>query len=67
MPIKVFVGVTNCYISDFEEEEKTLLLYEGEGKLSRVRFRLIYRDFPEVRLYTEWDSTLARKRIGLVL
>ncbi len=34
---------TGCYVSDLEEEEKTLLLHEGERKLSRVRFRLIYR------------------------
>src|SRR6266699_2377310 len=32
-----------CYVSDLEEGEKTLLLHEGEGKLSRVRSRLIYR------------------------
>ena len=43
MPIKVFVGVTNCYVSDLEEGEKTLLLHEGEEKLSRVQSRLIYR------------------------
>ncbi len=43
MLIKAFVGATNCYVSDFEEGEKTLLLHEGEGKLSRVRSRLIYR------------------------
>ena len=43
MPIKAFVNTTNCYVSDLEEREKTLLLYEGEGKLSRVRSRLIYR------------------------
>ncbi len=67
MPIKVFVGATNCYVSDFVKGEKTLLLDEGEGKLSRVRSILIYRDFPRVRPYTGRDSTLARKRIGLVL
>ena len=32
-----------CYVSDLEEGEKTLLLHEREGKLSRVRSRLIYR------------------------
>jgi len=41
--IKVFIDATNYYISDLEEGEKTLLLYEREGKLSRIRFRLIYR------------------------
>ncbi len=55
------------YVSDLEEEEKTLLLYEGEGKLSRVRSKLIYRDFPRVRPCTGRDSTLVRKQIGLVL
>ncbi len=43
MLIKVFVSATNCYVSDFEEGEKTLLLYEEEGKLSKVQSRLIYR------------------------
>jgi len=43
MPIKAFVDVINCYVLDLEEREKTLLLHEGEGKLSRVRSRLIYR------------------------
>ena len=43
VPIKVFVSVTNCYISDLEEREKTLLLYEEEGKLLRVQSKLIYR------------------------
>ncbi len=43
MPIKVFVDAINYYVSDLEEREKTLLLHEGEGKLSRVRSRLIYR------------------------
>ena len=43
MPIKAFISATNCYVSDLEKGEKTLLLYEGEGKLSRVRSRLIYR------------------------
>ncbi len=43
MPIKAFVSITNCYVSDLEEEEKTLLLHEEEGKLSKVRSRLIYR------------------------
>ena len=43
MSIKVFIDATNYYISDLEEGEKTLLLYEREGKLSRIRFRLIYR------------------------
>ncbi len=52
MSIKAFVSATNCYVSDLEEEEKTLLLYEGEGKLSKVWSRLIYRDFPRVRLCT---------------
>src|SRR6266566_8410577 len=33
----------SCYVSDLEKGEKTLLLYKGEGKLSRVRSRLIYR------------------------
>src|SRR6266566_2210741 len=65
--IKAFINTTNCYISDLEEGEKTLLLYEGEGKLSKIRSRLIYRDFPGVRPCTGRDSTLARKRIGLVL
>jgi len=32
-----------CYVSDLEKREKTLLLYEEEGKLSKVRFKLIYR------------------------
>jgi len=41
-----------CYVSDLEEREKTLLLHEGEGKLSRVQSRLIYRDFLGVRLCT---------------
>ncbi len=59
--------IQRCYVSDLEEGEKTLLLHEGEGKLSRVRSRLIYRDFPGVRPCTGRDSTLARKRIGLVL
>ncbi len=59
--------VYECYVSDLEEGEKTLLLHEGEGKLSRVRSRLIYKDFPGVRPCTGRDSTLARKRIGLVL
>ncbi len=43
MPIKAFVDVTNCYISNLEKREKTLLLHKGKGKLSRVRSRLIYR------------------------
>jgi len=43
VPIKVFVSVTNYYVLDLEEREKTLLLYEGEGKLSRVQSKLIYR------------------------
>src|SRR6266699_189872 len=43
VPIKAFVDATNCYVSDLEEREKTLLLHEREGKLSRVRSRLIYR------------------------
>ncbi len=43
VPIKAFVSATNCYVLDLEEGEKTLLLYEGEGKLSRMRSRLIYR------------------------
>ncbi len=43
VPIKAFVGATNYYVSDPEKGEKTLLLYKGEGKLSRVRSRLIYR------------------------
>ena len=67
VPIKAFINATNCYVLDLEEGEKTLLLYEGEGKLSRVRSKLIYRDFPRVRPCTGRDSTLARKRIGLVL
>ncbi len=32
-----------CYVSDLEEGEKTLLLHEEKGKLSRVQSRLIYR------------------------
>ncbi len=56
-----------CYISDLEEGEKTLLLHEGEGKLSRVRFKLIYRDFPKVRPCTGRNSILTRKWIGLIL
>ncbi len=67
MPIKAFVDTTNYYVSDLEEGEKTLLLHKGEEKLSKVQSRLIYRDFPKVRPYTGRDSTLARKRIGLVL
>ena len=67
MSIKTFVDTINCYVSDLEEGEKTLLLYKGEGKLSKVRFRLIYRDFPGVRLCTRRDFILAWKRIGLVL
>ncbi len=43
MPIKAFIDATNCYVSDLEEGEKTLLLYEGEGKLSRIQSKLIYR------------------------
>ncbi len=43
MSIKIFISATNCYVSDLEEGEKTLLLYEEEGKLSKIRSRLIYR------------------------
>src|SRR6266566_1148241 len=43
VPIKAFINATNCYVLDLEKGEKTLLLYKGEGKLSRVQSRLIYR------------------------
>jgi len=36
MSIKAFVNAINCYVSDLKEGEKTLLLHEGERKLSRV-------------------------------
>ncbi len=39
----LFIKNNICYVSDLEEGEKTLLLHEGEGKLSRVQSRLIYR------------------------
>src|SRR6266566_3050967 len=41
--IKAFVGAINCYVSDLEKGEKTLLLYKREGKLLRVQSKLIYR------------------------
>ncbi len=43
MSIKAFVDATNYYISDLKKGKKTLLLYKREGKLSKVRSRLIYR------------------------
>ncbi len=67
MPIKAFVGATNCYVSDLEKGEKTLLLYKEEGKLSRIRSRLIYRFSKGSSVYqAELHSGVEADRSGTV-